>query len=128
MNQNFKKQYQIECFYFSYAFLPFGQGPRGCIGMRFALLEAKLALASIIRKYNLSPSSKTQEPLELDPTTAIAYVKHGLYIKAEQRIWKYVIVVVSSVQEWVGVSRVSRNLTTHSESTRSRFLSGVDSF
>ena len=65
--------------------------------MRFALLEAKLALASIIRKYNLSPSSKTQEPLELDPTTAIAYVKHGLYIKAEQRIWKYVIFIVSII-------------------------------
>ena len=35
--------------------------------------------------------------------------------------------VHSSVQEWVGVSRVSRKVTTHSESTQSRFLSGVDS-
>ena len=34
---------------------------------------------------------------------------------------------MNSVQEWVGVSRVSRKLTTHSESTRSRFLGRVDS-
>ena len=36
-------------------------------------------------------------------------------------------VVPTSVQEWVGVSRVSRKLTTHSESTQSRFLIRVDS-
>ena len=53
--------------------------------MRFALLEAKLALANIVRKYNLLPNPKTKEPLELDPTPVIAYVKHGLYIKVEKR-------------------------------------------
>ena len=68
-----------------YAYLPFGQGPRGCIGMRFALMEAKLALANIVRKFNLLPSEKTKEPLVLDPMAGIAYVKDGLYIKAERR-------------------------------------------
>ena len=53
--------------------------------MRFALLEAKLALANIVRKFNLIPSEKTKEPLELDPTSGIAYVKDGLYIKVEKR-------------------------------------------
>ena len=53
--------------------------------MRFALLEAKLALANIVRKYTLIPSNKTVQPLELDPVTAIAYVKNGLYINVEKR-------------------------------------------
>ena len=54
--------------------------------MRFALLEMKLAVANIVRQFNLLPSSKTKEPLETDPKGAIAYPKLGLYIKAEKRV------------------------------------------
>ena len=68
-----------------YAFMPFGLGPRGCIGMRFALLEAKLALANIVRKFVLKPSSKTTEPIVLDPKTAFAYPKDGLFINVQRR-------------------------------------------
>ena len=32
----------------------FGQGPRSCLGMRFALLEAKVALASAVREFEFS--------------------------------------------------------------------------
>ncbi len=34
-----------------YTYLPFGVGPRNCIGLRFALLEAKLSLTKLIQKY-----------------------------------------------------------------------------
>ena len=46
-------------------FMPFMVGPRNCIGARFALLEAKAALVAILRRYDLSPSPRQQDPPDL---------------------------------------------------------------
>ncbi|WP_255152511.1 cytochrome P450 [Halorarius halobius] len=49
--ERWSKQFRQELHDFAYA--PFGGGPRICIGRQFALLEAKLALATIGREYDL---------------------------------------------------------------------------
>ncbi|MGW4354473.1 cytochrome P450 [Nocardia sp. NPDC004582] len=37
-----------------FAWLPFGHGPRGCIGERFAMLEAALAVATLVRDFEFT--------------------------------------------------------------------------
>lgn len=44
-----------------YTFLSFGQGPRSCIGMRFALLEAKVGLIAVLSKFRFQTCPQTPE-------------------------------------------------------------------
>ncbi|KAF5288518.1 hypothetical protein FQA39_LY15386 [Lamprigera yunnana] len=44
-------------------YLPFGVGPRMCIGSRFALLELKLLIVEILRNFEIVPNEKTEVPL-----------------------------------------------------------------
>ena len=47
------------------AFIPFGAGPRNCVGMRFALMEAKLTIARMMREFSFVKCEQTQVPLQL---------------------------------------------------------------
>lgn len=48
-----------------YAYIPFGGGPRQCIGNDFALTEARLVLATIAQNYRLKLASN--HPVEVEP-------------------------------------------------------------
>jgi cytochrome P450 len=50
-----------------YSYLPFGVGPRVCIGAHFALTEATLALASLVRSFRI-------ELLDSEPVLPVAIV------------------------------------------------------
>ena len=52
-----------------YAFLPFGTGPRSCIGMRFALIEVKVALYYLIKGFLIHPGETTPVPIKYDKTS-----------------------------------------------------------
>lgn len=43
-----------------FAYLPFGAGPRGCIGMKMGLLEIKMTLLRILQKFQFKTCPETE--------------------------------------------------------------------
>lgn len=61
-------------------FFPFGDGPRMCIGMRFAQLQSKAGIASIIRNFELSVNRKTAKKFIIDPVEFLNVKVGGLWL------------------------------------------------
>ncbi|CAG9762922.1 unnamed protein product [Ceutorhynchus assimilis] len=65
-------------------YLPFGEGPRQCLGLRFGLMQTKTALASLINNFKFTLNQKTSYPPEFDPTAPILSVKGGIWLDAHK--------------------------------------------
>ena len=66
----------------AFQFLPFGAGPRNCIGMRFAVMEIKLALVKILMKYKFVRSPETQVPLIIHAGGTLT-ARDGVMVRVE---------------------------------------------
>ncbi|XP_069484830.1 thromboxane-A synthase [Ambystoma mexicanum] len=67
-----------------FVYLPFGAGPRCCVGVRLALLQTKIALVRVLQKYRFETCPQTQIPLQLN-TLAIVGPKDGIHIRIVPR-------------------------------------------
>lgn len=61
-------------------FLTFGDGPRICLGMRFALMQSKAAIADLVRNFEITVNEKTKRPLILDPKEFINIKVGGIWL------------------------------------------------
>ncbi|KAJ8040041.1 Cytochrome P450 4V2 [Holothuria leucospilota] len=67
----------------NFAYLPFSAGHRNCIGQKFAVMEQKVILATVLRKFEIS-SLQTLDELKLSSELVLRAVD-GVQVKFTQR-------------------------------------------
>lgn len=63
-----------------FTYLPFGDGPRACIGIRFAQVAVKAGLVTLLSGADILPNHTSPYPVTLDPRILTLQPKGGLYI------------------------------------------------
>lgn len=61
-------------------FLPFGDGPRVCLGMKFAHLQSIAGVAAIVKNFEITVNRKTAKKLVLDPKEFVNVKIGGLWL------------------------------------------------
>jgi len=65
------------------AYLPFGEGPRICLGQRFGQMQARIGLALLLHHFRFTLSSKTEVPLVFVTKGLVMQPRSGLYFFVE---------------------------------------------
>ncbi|KAG5674905.1 hypothetical protein PVAND_004850 [Polypedilum vanderplanki] len=68
----------------NHVYLPFGDGMRNCIGMRYALLTVKFALATILRNFKVTPNPKMKYPIKFNPKNPLMEPDGGFWLNIER--------------------------------------------
>lgn len=66
-------------------YMPFGMGPRNCVGMRFAYQEIKLCLAQILTHFKITASASTPSKLTFKPNPLLL-IPESIKVNVERRI------------------------------------------
>jgi len=67
--------------YTTNAFMTFLQGPRGCVGRKFAEVEMKTILCSLLSKFTFEPDLSVQDPEELKMWRLVLRPRDGVSLK-----------------------------------------------
>ena len=65
------------------AYLPFGAGPRHCIGQPFAMIEIKIFLMRLLRDYTILSGEHLESGFEF--TDKITIAPNEVWVKLEKR-------------------------------------------
>uniref|UniRef100_UPI003AACA201 thromboxane-A synthase-like n=1 Tax=Centroberyx gerrardi TaxID=166262 RepID=UPI003AACA201 len=67
-----------------FVYLPFGAGPRSCVGMRLAQMQLKMVLAHVFHRFSIVACSETKVPLEVESFNTLG-PKNGVFVKLTRR-------------------------------------------
>ncbi|XP_059061355.1 cytochrome P450 6B2-like [Achroia grisella] len=62
------------------AYLPFGVGPRNCIGMRFARVQSQICIIKLLSKFRVEKSKNTMEEMKFDPLRIVMTAVDGILL------------------------------------------------
>ncbi|KAK9511837.1 hypothetical protein O3M35_000421 [Rhynocoris fuscipes] len=68
----------------NYTYMPFGDGPRICIGVRYAMVVMKLGAAKLLANYKFMLSPKTKVPFEINKQSLLLLPKQELLFKVSK--------------------------------------------
>ncbi|XP_077533794.1 cytochrome P450 3A41-like [Haemaphysalis longicornis] len=68
-----------------FTYIPFGAGPRNCVGMRLGLLQAKTTLASLLRRVRFETCTETMMPLKYKPRQLLPITDGPVLLRAVPR-------------------------------------------
>lgn len=67
----------------SYAWVPFGKGPRDCVGLRFGMMQSRMGIATILNNFILSPSERTTIPMKFQAHAEMLSPVGGMFLNLE---------------------------------------------
>ncbi|CAK1541468.1 unnamed protein product [Leptosia nina] len=68
-----------------FTYMPFGEGPRTCIGMRFAKMQIIAGLLAMLKKTRIELADDTKMDVEYEPRALTTQPSHGINLKFIRR-------------------------------------------
>ncbi|KAL4715671.1 hypothetical protein ACJJTC_006250 [Scirpophaga incertulas] len=69
-----------------YIYMPFGEGPRACIGARLGHMQSLAGLATILSKFTVEPAPETKRRLSVEPKIDVVQnIKGGIPLRFIER-------------------------------------------
>lgn len=69
-------------------YIPFGEGPRNCIGLRLGKLQVKVGLMLMLQKNSFFLQSDAKPELDISPKIFVMGATTGIHLKIKPRRWK----------------------------------------